>query len=133
MSRPEKSDNEEFSLRERLKSFKAAFKGLAILFRNEHNARIHLAILLLVIAAGIILGITATEWLAILFVTGLVFAAECFNTAIEYLSDLITREENGHIAKAKDVAAAGVLMSAIVAIATGLIIFIPGILKLFRP
>ena len=54
--------------------------------------------------------------MAILFVSGLVFVSECFNTAVEYLSDQITDEENENIRKAKDVAAAGVLISAIISV-----------------
>jgi diacylglycerol kinase (ATP) len=120
------------SLIERLKSFRAAFNGIGTLLKYEHNARIHLFILAMVIIAGIFFGISATEWLAILFVTGLVFAGECFNTAVEYLADLITDEQNENIRRAKDVAAAGVLISALISVLTGLIIFIPEIKKLLN-
>lgn len=122
----------EFRLTERLKSFRAAFNGIADLLIHEHNARIQLFILILVIIAGILLRISETEWLAILFVSGLVFASECFNTAVEYLSDLITDEQDENVRKAKDVAAAGVLISAAVSVVAGLIIFIPEILKLLK-
>jgi diacylglycerol kinase len=120
------------SLIERLKSFRAAFNGIGTLLKYEPNARIHLFILAMVIIAGILFGISATEWLAILFVTGLVFAGECFNTAVEYLADLITDEQNENIRRAKDVAAAGVLISALISVLTGLIIFIPEIKKLLN-
>ena len=122
----------DFRLTSRLKSFRPAFHGIETLLRYEHNARIHLFILLTVIAAGILFQISATDWLAILFVSGLVFASECFNTAVEYLSDLITAEQNDNIRKAKDVAAGGVLISAAVSVITGFIIFIPEILKLLK-
>jgi diacylglycerol kinase len=121
-----------FSFVERLRSFRAAFHGIATLLRYEHNARIHLFVLLIVIVAGILFHISMTEWLAILFVSGLVFASECFNTAVEYLSDLITDRQNENIRRAKDVAAAGVLISAGISVATGLIIFVPEIIKLIR-
>ena len=121
-----------FSLVDRLKSFRAAFHGTGTLLKYEHNARIHLVILVIVIIAGILFRISGSEWLAILFVTGLVFASECFNTAVEYLADLITDEQNDNIRKAKDVAAAGVLISAVIAVITGLIIFIPEIIKLLN-
>lgn len=121
-----------FSLAERLKSFRAAIQGIGTLLRYEHNARIHLFILVIVIIAGMLFQISGTEWLAILFVSGLVFASECFNTAVEYLSDLITDKQNENIRRAKDVAAAGVLISAAISTITGLVIFIPGIIKLLR-
>jgi diacylglycerol kinase len=121
-----------FSLIGRLKSIRDALNGTRILVRYEYNARIHLFILVIVTIAGILFRIKGTEWLAILFVSGLVFVSECFNTAVEYLSDLITNEPNENIRMAKDVAAAGVLISATISVVTGLIIFIPDILRLFR-
>ena len=78
------------------------------------------------------LGISLSDWMAILCVSGLVFISECFNTAIENLADLITDRQNEYIRRAKDVAAAAVLLSAIISVAAGLIIFIPAVLKLVR-
>jgi diacylglycerol kinase len=121
-----------FSLTSRLKSFGPAFHGIGTLLRFEHNARIHLFIFITVIVAAIILRISATDWLAILFVSGLVFASECFNTAVEYLSDVVTDEQNENIRRAKDVAAAGVLIASAVSVITGFIIFIPEILILLK-
>ena len=85
-------EKKKFSLTDRLNSFRDAFNGIFILLRNEHNARIHLFILFMAIIAAILLDISGTEWLAILIVSGLVFMSECFNTAVEYLSDQITGE-----------------------------------------
>jgi diacylglycerol kinase (ATP) len=122
----------KFNIIERLKSFRDAFSGFASLIRNEHNARIHLFILIIVLVAGILLRISSSEWIAIAFAAGLVFISECFNTAVEYLSDVVSPGHNEKIKKAKDVAAAGVLISAIVSIIIGLIIFLPEIIRLFQ-
>ena len=133
MNRPDSGYNKKnFRLVERLKSLRAAFHGIFILLKYEHNARVHLFIFVIVIIAGILFRISGMEWLAILLVSGLVFAGECFNTAIEYLSDLITDKPNENVRRAKDVAAAGVLVSAVVSAVTGLIIFIPEIIKHLR-
>ncbi len=132
MSNKSKNDPmTEFDIKKRLRSFKDAFSGIVILIRFEHNARIHLAILVLVVIAGFIMGISATGWLAIAFAAGLVFVSESFNTAIEYLSDVVSPEQNENIKRAKDVAAAGVLISAIVSVIIGAIVFLPGIYALF--
>ena len=120
-----------FSFKARFRSFRYAFHGIRTLLIYEHNARIHLVILVIVIVAGLIFRIPGSDWMAILVVAGLVFVSECFNSAIEYLSDQITDEQNENIRKAKDVAAAGVLISAIISVITGLIIFTPEILKHF--
>ncbi|PHN07257.1 diacylglycerol kinase family protein [Flavilitoribacter nigricans] len=104
----------------RLLSFKYAFQGLGDLFRTQPNARIHLAIAVLAIALGIWLGLTTTEWALICLCIGWVLAAEAFNTAIEYLTDLVSPDFNVLAGKAKDAAAAAVLLSAMGAALTGL-------------
>ena len=118
-----------FNLAARLKSFKHAFSGLVTLLKFEHNARIHLVILVIVILTGIFLKISGNDWVAIIFASGLVFISECFNTAVEYISDVVTNEHNENIKMAKDVAAAGVFISAIISVIIGLIVFIPAICK----
>jgi diacylglycerol kinase len=122
--------DKKFNLTDRLKSFKYAFSGLTNLLRFEHNARIHLFILFIVITMGIFLKISANDWIAIVFASGLVFVSECFNTAVEYLSDMITPEQNEKIKMAKDIAAAGVLISAIISVIIGIFVFLPEINKL---
>jgi diacylglycerol kinase (ATP) len=123
---------EKFNFSDRLKSFRFAFHGLKELLKYEHNARIHLVLVIIAIVAGILLRISSSDWIAIAIVSGLVFASECFNTAIESISDLVSPEDNEKIKKAKDVAAGGVLISAIVSVIVGLIVFIPEILRLLK-
>jgi len=112
-------------------SFRNAFSGIRVLVNSENNARIHIFILLLVVIAGIILKISPAHWLAVVLAAGLVLVTECLNTAVEYLSDAIMPEYNPKIKKAKDLAAAGVLVSAIASFVTGLIVFIPALLRFF--
>jgi diacylglycerol kinase len=121
----------KFSVAERLKSFRYAFNGISDLIRYGHNFRIHLVILIAVIPAGIILRISVTEWMAIVFVSALVLVSEGFNTSLEHLSDAISAESNEKLRRAKDVAAAAVLISALAAVITGLLIFVPVLFALF--
>jgi diacylglycerol kinase len=131
MTAGEKDDKtKKFNIIERLKSFRSAFSGIAMLLRYEHNARIHLFILIIVLLAGLFLRISSSDWIAIVFASGLVFISECFNTAMEYLSDVVSPEYNEKIKSAKDVAAAGVLISAIIAVIIGVIVFLPYLYKL---
>jgi diacylglycerol kinase len=62
---------------------------------------------------------------------GLVFGAETVNTSIEKLVDLVSPQKNELAGKAKDMAAGAVLICALFAAATGLIIFIPKVWNLF--
>lgn len=112
--------NKQFSIKDRLRSFRFAFNGLKYLIENEHNARIHLVSTLFVITAGFLFKISLKDWMALIIVIGLVFVSEIMNTAIETLSDFVSPEKNPSIKKVKDLAAAGVLVSALIASIIGL-------------
>ena len=115
----------------RIQSFRFAFRGVRTLFRETPNARIELVMALLAVAMGFLLHISATEWLAICIVIGMVPACEAMNTAIERLSDYVSQhQKHPIIRKVKDVAAAGVLIAAIAALAVGILIFLPKLVAL---
>ena len=107
-----------------------ALQGIITLLKEQHNLRIHLVMTLLVITAGFYLGVEPLEWCLLLLCIGGVWSAEAFNSAIEYLVDLHAPEHHPLAEKAKDVAAAAVLLFAITAAAIGLIIFLPYLSKL---
>ena len=116
---------EKFSLTNRIKSFKYALKGLRELFVGQHNAQIHLIAVVTVIIVGFWLGISRDEWLIIILTMAMVVMAEALNTAIEYLADACMPEHHPLIEKAKDIAAAAVLIAAIAAVVIAGIIFLP--------
>ncbi len=116
---------EPFKFEARLRSFGYALAGLRILFKEQHNAQIHLGVTVAVIGAGAWFQVSALEWCVLMLAIGGVFAAEALNTAIEYLADATVPDHNPLIAKAKDVAAAGVLLMSIAAAVAGLLVFVP--------
>lgn len=120
-----------FSIGSRLKSFVYAFRGIGYLLRTQHNAWIHLGLTLLAFALGVWFSISQTEWILIILCIGIVFAAESFNTAIEQLCDARFTEYDKRAEIIKDTAAGAVLLVAIAAAITGLIIFLPRLIKLF--
>jgi diacylglycerol kinase len=69
--------------------------------------------------------------MAIVFVSALVLVSESLNTSLEHLSDAVSGESDERIRRAKDVAAAAVLISALAALITGLMIFVPELIELF--
>jgi diacylglycerol kinase len=79
---------------------------------------------------GIIMKLDHYEWSLLVIVIGAVFLTELLNSSIESLADLIDPEFNELIMRAKDYSAAAVLISAIVAIVVGGLIFIPKFLDL---
>ncbi len=117
------------SLQNRAASFRYAFKGIQDLFKSQANARIHLTVAMVVIASGIFFQISRTEWLSIAFCIGLVLSLEAINTAIEYLTDLVSPDFHPLAGKVKDMAAAAVLLAAMAAIVVGLLVFLPKFLS----
>ena len=118
-------------LKQRLDSFKYAFNGIRELIRSQPNAKIHLFLALLAIIAGFYFQVSLCEWCILTLCICSVLTAEAFNTALEYLTDLVSPEYHVLAGKVKDVAASAVLITAIAAFICGLIIFIPKIISHF--
>lgn len=113
-------------------SFKYAFEGIITGFKQEQNMKIHVAIMLLVIILGVVLKISALEWIICIILFGVVISAELFNTAIEQTVNIAMPEINEKAKIAKDVSAGAVLVTAISAAIIGLIIFVPKIMALIK-
>ena len=123
--------NEKFSIKKRIKSFSYAFAGLRVLFREEHNSWIHAAAALIAVVAGFLFRISPMEWVAVIIVIGMVFAAEILNSSIERTADFVKAERDDRKRDIKDLGAAAVLVCAITAALVGTIIFLPKLLALF--
>lgn len=119
-------------LRDRLLSFKYAFQGLSQVFSNEVNFKIHMAVAILVVGLGVLLGINKTEWLVIIFCIGWVAALEIMNTAVERLVDLVSPQYSDKAKQIKNMTAAGVLVASIVAALAGVMVFLPHFVSLFK-
>ena len=108
-----------------LRSFANASQGLIYLFKSQFNARVELIITCLVIAAGIMFSISISEWILVILCIAIVLGLERINTAIEILADKLHPTHDHEIGKAKDAAAAAVLVASILSAIIGLIIFVP--------
>ena len=113
------------------KSLNHAWSGLKVIFHDERNFRRDLVIALCVIIAGILFNISHFEWIAISLVISAVLISEALNSVIEAICDTISCDFKLNIKYAKDVSAGAVLVSAIVSVITGLLVFTPYILELF--
>ena len=109
----------------RLRSFSFALHGLAYAIKHEGNARVHLLATLLVVALGFGFGVSRMEWAALAAAIGMVWAAELLNTALEILCDYVEPEKAEPIKRAKDSAAAAVLIAAFIAATIGALVFWP--------
>lgn len=115
----------------RLSSFKFAIAGLRSVWSTEINFRIHFFIAIFVLCLGIGLNLNALEWVSILLCIGMVLSAEIFNTAIEQICDMTSKEIMPEIKAIKDISASGVFILTIISVVIGLIIFLPKVIYTF--
>ena len=87
-----------------IRSVGFALEGIVALIKGENNARIHLLATILVIIVGLYINISSADWLWIGLSITLVWLAEAFNTAIETLADMVSKEIHPNIKKVKDIA-----------------------------
>jgi diacylglycerol kinase (ATP) len=113
-----------------IRSFGYAFKGLGYAVKTQLIFRIHLIATLIAIFAGYALHISVNEWLWIALSVALVLITELLNTALEFLTDLISPGYNELAGRVKDIGAGAVVVAAVFALGTGLIIFLPKLLTL---
>ncbi len=111
-------------------SFHYAWLGLRICWLTQRNFRIHVCLAWGVLGLSCLLPVSTTKVLVIFLVVALVLLAELFNTALEWLLDCLIPEYSPLVGHIKDVAAAGVLVTALAAAVVGLGVFGPLLLDL---
>ena len=120
-----KNQTKENFIRKRIAAFGFAIKGVSTLFRSEAHVQIHLLAVGAVTLAGFFFKISRSEWCIIALTCTIVLSAEAFNSAIETVIDLVSPGHHVLAGRAKDIAAGGVLITAIGAVVIGLLIFLP--------
>jgi len=101
------------------------------MLRSQHNAWIHAAATLAVCVAGLVLGLSASEWAWLVLAIVAVWTAEALNTALEFLTDVASPAFHPVAGRAKDVAAGAVLISAFGSTTIGLMILGPKVFALW--
>lgn len=121
----------DFNPRRLPASIKYAARGIWHVLHTEQNAQIHLAATVVVITLAVVLQIGAPDFAILLLAIGFVVASEILNTVIEDFLDIIHPEHHPAIRRIKDALAGAVLLSAIIALAVGVVIFLPYFLAAF--
>jgi len=110
-------------LRRTLYSFRHAGRGFAWALSSQANLRVHFAAAAVVLIAALVLRFSVIEFVALVLCFTVVVAAELFNTTLEVLIDYAWPEHHPMIGRAKDVAAAAVLVAAAGAAIVGVLLF----------
>ena len=114
------------SSRTLLQAVRCALRGLLDAWRSQPNLRLHVVFGAAISAAAVWCRLTSPEWVWVSFSVGLVVICELLNTAMERLVDLTVGVAPDPAARfIKDVAAGMVLVAVMLAVAIGLLIFLP--------
>jgi diacylglycerol kinase (ATP) len=106
-----------------IESFNYAFEGIIHVLRTQRNMRIHFAIAIVVLIAGLAVDVSRLELIALLLAIAFVLIAEMLNTALEAAIDVATTSFDPMAKLAKDIAAGAVLIATVNAIAIGYLVF----------
>lgn len=111
------------------RSFGQAYRGILYSWKTQKHLRFHIVAGTIVLIAAWWLKLTRWEWAILLLTIGSVIAAEVMNTAVEIVVDLVQPNFHPLAGMAKDVAAGAVLVTAIQAVAVGIVIFGPPLIR----
>lgn len=128
MSNGNESDNE---IRRFGKSLRHAMSGLKYAISSEKNFQIELVIAFFVLVLIFVLKVKNWEAIILVLMIMWVLITELTNTVVERIADILKPRIHPYAKLVKDIMAAVVLISAIVAICVGVIIFYPYFKEIF--
>ena len=108
-----------------IRSFRYAFDGLVCLFRTQRNAQIELSIGVAACIVAAWVRVPRIEWCVLTLTIACVLILEGLNTAIEAVVDLASPEIHPLAKRAKDLAAAMVLIASMASVVVGFLILGP--------
>ncbi|MSQ14790.1 MAG: diacylglycerol kinase family protein [Dehalococcoidia bacterium] len=113
-----------------MQSFRWAIEGVLYAASAGGNLRIHLAFAAAAVALAVFLGLSPVEWALLYLTISFVISMELINTSIEQIVNIISPEQCVAAKRAKDVAAAAVLIAACGSVFVGLFLFVPKFVRL---
>ena len=120
-------DLRKLTISDRAKSFLCACQGLAGVVSTQPNTWYMALATVAVVAAGLVLGLSALEWGLIATAVFVVWLAELLNSALELLTDLASPEQHPLAKKAKDAAAGAVLLAVLFSLVIAALVLGPKI------
>lgn len=106
-----------------LKSMRFAYEGIQYALSTQPNMKFHFFASFAVLVSAIFFRLPRTDILFLLLAITLVIVTELINTGIEKTVDLAMPERHPLAKIAKDTAAAAVLVTAVFAVAVGIVVF----------
>ena len=106
--------------------------GLIYCYSSETSLLIHAIVVTILVISGFMFHINGLEWIMLITSLTLILAFEIFNTAIEIVVDMITKDYNILAKHAKDCASASTFILCLLTFGIVIIIFGPKVLLLFK-
>lgn len=128
---PDNEKHKSYEVRKLNKSFRHAFRGLKYSACHERNFQIELVVAAVVLALIFVFKVKGWEAIVLILMIMWVLIMELINTVLERVMDIIKPSIHPYARLVKDMMAAVVLISSIVAVVVGLIIFLPYIRNIF--
>ncbi|MBI5732201.1 MAG: diacylglycerol kinase family protein [Candidatus Magasanikbacteria bacterium] len=114
-----------FKWRQLIKSFRYAFKGLRLIFKEEQSFRIQVAAAVGALILMAVFSLRNWEKVALILAISFVLVLELINSIFERLADMMKPRFSFYVEAVKDAMAAAVFLASLAAVAIGLIIFLP--------
>ena len=107
------------------KSLRYALRGLGYVIRHEKNFQNELIVAILVVIAMVYFNLAKWETVLLFLVVMVVLIMELLNTVMERVVDMLKPSVHPYAKLIKDLMAAAVLVTSILAIVIGIVIFYP--------
>lgn len=104
---------------------RAAFHGIAIVWREEQNFRLEVWIAVFVLLLAYVFRLNRFETTIILLLIGIVLLLEVINAVVERLVDLAKPRLHHYAESIKDIMAGVVLLGSLLSLIIGMLIFLP--------
>ena len=123
IEKKEEKNNEKLKNNNFIDAWGNAFNGIIYAVTTQSNIKKQLVIAVIVMLVSLLFNLTRAEFLCLMFTVILIILAEMFNTAVETVVDLYTDLYHPKAKIAKDVAAGGVVITAINALIVAYFLF----------
>jgi diacylglycerol kinase len=113
------------------KSLQYAFRGLGYVIRHEKNFQNELIVAVMVVIAMVYFDLAKWENVLLFLVIMVTLIMELLNTVMERVVDMLKPSVHPYAKLIKDLMAAAVLVTSILAMVVGIIIFYPHVKEVF--
>ena len=121
-----------FNIKRFFKSLNCAGRGVYSVYKTEQNFRFQILIALLVIILMLFFGVTRKEVVLLILMIAFVLVMELINSVFERITDMMKPRIHIYAKLCKDIMSGAVLITSLVALVVGLLIFIPYFINLFE-